>query len=59
VGGGLWRIVWKILHQGVRYIEQGTQAEPKLLLHRARYLAKQLRKFGYTVQITTPNAAPA
>jgi transposase len=55
----LCRIVWKILHQGVRYIEQGTQAEPKLLLHRARYLAKQLRKFGYTVQITTPNAAPA
>jgi hypothetical protein len=47
----------KILHQGVRYIEQGTQSEPKLLIYRAQYLAKQLRKFGYNVQITPPNMA--
>ena len=53
------RIVWKILHEGVRYIEQGTQNEPKLLIYRARYLAKQLRKFGYKVQITPPNVTPS
>jgi hypothetical protein len=53
----LCRIVWKILHEGVRYIEQGTQSEPKLLMYRAQYLAKQLRKFGYKVQITPPNIA--
>ena len=53
----LCRIVWKILHQGVRYLEQGTQSEPKLLMYRAQYLAKQLRKFGYKVQITPPNIA--
>jgi transposase len=52
------RIVWKILHEGVSYIEQGTQPEPKLLIYRAQYLAKQLRKFGYNIQITPPNAAP-
>ena len=52
------RIVWKILHQGVSYIEQGTQPEPKLLIYRAQYLAKQLRKFGYNIQITPPNTAP-
>lgn len=52
------RIVWKILHEGVRYIEQGTQSEPKLLMDRAQYLTKQLRKFGYNVQITPPNIAP-
>jgi len=52
------RIVWKILHQGISYIEQGTQPEPKLLIYRAQYLAKQLRKFGYNIQITPPNTAP-
>jgi hypothetical protein len=26
----LCRLVWKILHEGVRYIEQGTESEPKL-----------------------------
>jgi len=50
----LCRLVWKILHEGIRYIEQGTEAEPKLLIYRAQSLAKQLRKFGYSVQITPP-----
>ena len=53
----LCRLVWKILHEGVRYIEQGTEHEPKLLIHRARYLAQQLRKFGYDLRVTP--AAPA
>jgi transposase len=51
------RLVWKILHQGVRYIEQGIQPEPKLLIHRAKALARQLHKFGYSVQITPNNSA--
>jgi transposase len=55
----LCRLVWKILHQGIRYIEQGIESEPKLLIYRAKYLAKQLRKFGYYVQITPANGAPA
>ena len=55
----LCRLVWKILHQGIRYIEQGIESEPKLLINRAKYLAKQLRKFGYNVQITPANGAPA
>ena len=55
----LCRLVWKILHQGIRYIEQGIESEPKLLIYRAKYLAKQLRKFGYNVQITPANGAPA
>src|ERR1700736_3092785 len=33
--------------------------EPKLLIYRAQSLAKQLRKFGYNVQITPANRAPA
>lgn len=55
----LCRLVWKILHEGVRYIEQGTDYEPKLLIHRARYLAKQLRKFGYDLRVTATTPAPA
>jgi transposase len=55
----LCRLVWKILHQGIRYIEQGIESEPKLLIYRARSLAKQLRKFGYNVQITPVDGAPA
>ena len=55
----LCRLVWKILHQGVHYIEQGTSSEPKLLIHRARSLAKQLRKFGYDFRITAMSPQPA
>src|ERR1035441_9216142 len=55
----LCRLVWKILHEGIRYIEQGIEYEPKLLIHRARSLAKQLRKFGYNVQISPADGAPA
>ncbi len=53
----LCRLVWKILHEGVRYIEQGIALEPKLLIHRARYLARQLRKLGYDLQLTTTGIA--
>jgi hypothetical protein len=52
-------LVWKILHERVRYVEQSIESEPKLLMYRAQYLAKQLRKFGYNVQITPANNAPA
>ena len=55
----LCRLVWKILHEGTRYVEQGIESAPKFLLNRARSLAKQLRKFGYNVQITPANRAPA
>jgi transposase len=55
----LCRLVWKILHEGIRYIEQGIESEPTLLTYRTRSLAKQLRKFGYNVQITPADGAPA
>lgn len=55
----LCRLVWKILHQGVRYIEQAAGPDPRTLINRARYLAKQLRKFGYDLQVTTTNPLPA
>jgi len=48
-------VAWKILHEDVDYIEQGIGSEPQALMHRAKYLARQLRKFGYDLRITTTN----
>ena len=53
----LCRVVWKILHEGVRFIEQGSQADPKVRKQRARILARALRKLGYDVAITPINPA--
>jgi transposase len=62
--GALWavahrlcRLVWKILHDQVRYIEQGAETNPQANKRRAQKLAKALRKLGYNVAIT-PIAAP-
>ena len=55
----LCRVVWKILHEGVRFIEQGTEPDPKAKKQRARMLARALRKLGYAVAITPMNPATA
>jgi transposase len=48
----LCRVVWKILHEGVRYIEQGHEVGPREKKQRAHMLARALRKLGYEVTIT-------
>lgn len=48
----LCRVVWKILHEGVRFIEQGNESDPTVRKHRAQRLARALRKLGYNVEIT-------
>jgi transposase len=48
----LCRVVWKILHEGVRYIEQGAERDPKARKQRAQTLTRALRKLGYKVEIT-------
>ncbi|HEV2135864.1 MAG TPA: IS110 family transposase [Terracidiphilus sp.] len=55
----LCRLTWKILHEGVTYIEQATGPDPKALISRAKYLAKQLRKFGYDLRVISANPSPA
>lgn len=47
----LCRLVWKILHDKVRYIEQGPLRDPKAVAKRAQTLARALRKLGYTVTL--------
>jgi len=46
-------------HEGVRFIEQGTEPDPKAKKQRARMLARALRKLGYDVAITPMNPATA
>ncbi|MFZ3333365.1 MAG: hypothetical protein WA197_22190 [Candidatus Acidiferrales bacterium] len=55
----LCRVVCKILHEGLRFIEQGMECDPKLRKHRARSLAGALRKRCYNVQITSINPSTA
>jgi len=55
----LCRVVWKILHEGVRFIEQGREVGPREKKQRAQMLARALRKLGYEVTITPINQLAA
>jgi transposase len=55
----LCRVVWKILHDGVRFIEQGREPDPRAKKQRAQMLARALRKLGYQVIITPLNQVTA
>jgi transposase len=46
----LSRLVWKILHHGVHYIEQGAATTAQAQSRRARKMAQTLRKLGYQVE---------
>jgi len=55
----LAKVVWKVLHDGVSYIEKGAETTPSAKKRRAQKLAKALRDLGYTVTLTAsqPNTA--
>lgn len=55
----LCRVLWKILHEGVRFIEQGSEPDPQAKKQRARILARALRKLGYNVAISPMNPPTA
>ena len=48
----LCRVIWKILHDGVHYIDRSTDLDPKVRLRRIRNLTRALRKLGCHVEIT-------
>jgi hypothetical protein len=54
-------LVWKILRDGVSYIEQGQDTAPRAKKRRAQKLAQALRKLGYSVTLTevNPGTVPA
>lgn len=53
----LGRVLWKILHDRVPYLERGTEPTPQARKQRARKLAQALRKLGYTVTLTPLSTA--
>jgi len=57
----LGRLIWKILHDGVRYVEQGQETNPKAKKRRAQKMVQALRQLGYAVALTpiAPEQAPA
>jgi hypothetical protein len=54
----LCRLVWKMLHKGVAYVERGSEPDPKTKRRRARNLVRTLRKLGYEVKLTAINPTP-
>jgi transposase len=48
----LGRLLWKILHDRVSYIEHGGETTPMAKKRRAYKLAQALRKLGYSVSLT-------
>lgn len=54
----LARLVWKILHDNVSYIEQGQETNPRAKKRRAQKLSQALRKLGYSVTLTEINPGP-
>ena len=48
----LCRLIWKVLHHKVRYVEYGLAASPVALKRRRQRLVTQLRRMGYQVELT-------
>ena len=62
IGHRLCRLIWLLLHQGVRYEERGPAVSQKSQCQRTRKMIRELQKLGYRVERLTvaPNApAPA
>jgi transposase len=55
----LGRLVWKILHDRVRYIERGPESDPSAQRRRAHKMVQALRRLGYKVEISSLNAQHA
>ena len=47
-------MIWKILHQHVRYEERGPAVSVEAKNVRARKMIRELRSLGYRVELTSP-----
>jgi transposase len=54
----LCRLIWKVLHDGVRYVEKGLERNPKALRERRRRLVADLQRLGYHVELTPVAPGP-
>jgi transposase len=53
----LCRLIWKILHQGVRYEERGPSVSKKSKQRRAARMIQELRTLGYRVELANSQSA--
>jgi transposase len=49
------RLIWKILHQGIRYEERGPAVSQKSTQKRTARMIRELRSLGYRVEALTSN----
>ena len=53
-------MIWKILHQGIRYEERGPTVSAEAKKVRARKMIRELRSLGYRVELLpAPSSSPA
>ena len=52
----LSRLIWKILHEGVRYEERGPTVSLKSRAARTAKMIRELRNLGYQVELAGPPA---
>jgi transposase len=50
----LCRLIWKILHQSIRYEERGPAVSEEAKKVRARKMIRELRSLGYCVELMSP-----
>ena len=56
----LCRLIWMILHEGVRYQERGPSVSRKRAQERAAKILRELRSLGYRVEVVPPpSGSPA
>jgi transposase len=53
----LCRLIWKILHQEVRYEERGPAVSKRSIQNRTTKMIRQLRSLGYRVELVTSRTA--
>jgi transposase len=51
VANRMCRLIWKLLHEGVRYEERGHPPNPRAVKKRASRLLRELKALGYLVQV--------
>jgi hypothetical protein len=52
----LCRLIWKILHQGLRYEERGPAVSQQSKQKRAARMIRELRSLGYRIELPNPIA---
>ena len=53
----LCRLIWKILHLGVRYEERGPEVSKMSKQNRTQKMIRELRRLGYRIELNTSQPA--